>query len=161
MNDYMEILRQNAILCVEETKVSSYQRLAALPSHPSSSNIDDLTTQSADEDDRILVAVEPSAAMYVMIEVRVEKLDDSITDDAVFARRLLEEENVFVLPGKCFTMDNFFRLVICPPREVLQEAFQRMHAFCERHRKKSPYHPVTSTSSDIATDEPASKKVKY
>lgn len=103
---YMDILSQNAKLCVE-------------------------LSESCPE----LTVIEPTGAMYVMIRVNIEALED-IHDDAEFARKLLEEENLFILPGQCFNMANFVRLVICPPEETIREAFERFSIFCERHRKK-------------------------
>jgi tyrosine aminotransferase len=47
--------------------------------------------------------------------------------------KLLEEENVFVLPGKIFKIENFIRIVICPPPEMLREAVDRIRQFCQRH----------------------------
>ena len=46
----------------------------------------------------------------------------------------VEEESVFVLPGQCFSMPNFFRVVVCPPEDKLEAAFDRIDAFCVRHR---------------------------
>ena len=56
-------------------------------------------------------------------------------DDAEFTHKLLEEESVFVLPGSCFGMENFFRIVLCPPGDKLKEAVGRIREFCERHYK--------------------------
>ena len=103
---YMDILRTNAKLCMD---------LA--------------------EDIPELTVIEPTGAMYVMIKVEIQNLED-IKDDADFARKILEEENLFMLPGQCFNMANYVRLVICPPAETIREAFHRFALFCERHRKK-------------------------
>ncbi len=102
----MEILKQNANLCIELAK-----------------DIPELTV------------IEPQGAMYVMIKVNIDNLDGFV-DDTDFSRRLLEEENLFCLPGQCFNMKNFVRLVICPPEETIREAFERFALFCGRHRKK-------------------------
>jgi tyrosine aminotransferase len=53
--------------------------------------------------------------------------------DTDFVQALLQEEYIFVLPGKCFGIDNFFRVVTCPAREALVEAFDRLQQFCQRH----------------------------
>ncbi|RYY71798.1 hypothetical protein EON63_21420, partial [archaeon] len=58
-----------------------------------------------------------------------------MSDDADFAGQLLQHENVFLLPGQCFSMPNYVRLVICPPEEILREALERMMAFCESRGK--------------------------
>lgn len=102
---YMDILRTNAALCVDETK-----------------------------DCQELTVIQPSGAMYTMVRIEIDHLE-GIIDDADFARKLLAEENLFLLPGQCFTMPNYVRLVICPPAEVLKEALDRMKAFCSKHRK--------------------------
>jgi tyrosine aminotransferase len=47
-------------------------------------------------------------------------------------QQLLDEESVFVLPGQCFGMPNFFRIVFAAPREVLEDAYTRIRRFCER-----------------------------
>jgi len=81
-----------------------------------------------------LFAVEPKGAMYIMMGIRVNEFKD-IKNDVEFALKLLEEENVFVLPGKIFKCENFVRLVICPPPNLLSEASQRIKEFCQRHHK--------------------------
>jgi tyrosine aminotransferase len=103
---YMRVLSVNGQLCVEEAK-------------------------SCPE----LSVIEPKGAMYTMIRIEMSRLE-GITDDADFARKLLEEENLFILPGACFNMPNFVRLVICPPAEIIQESFARLRSFCERYRRK-------------------------
>lgn len=105
---YMDILRTNASLCMELAK-----------------DIPELTV------------IEPTGAMYVMIQININNLQETIKDDADFAKKLLEEENLFLLPGQCFNMPNFIRLVICPPEETIREAFQRFSLFCSRYRKKA------------------------
>lgn len=57
-------------------------------------------------------------------------------DDIDFAKRLIEEESVVVLPGQCFTLANYFRIVVAPPPTVLREAFARIADFCHRHATK-------------------------
>lgn len=78
-----------------------------------------------------LRCIRPQGAMYAMIEVDVNRM--GFSDDMEFTKKLLEEEAVFVLPGQCFQAPNFVRIVFSAPREVLAEAFERMHAFCENH----------------------------
>ncbi|MES1914291.1 MAG: hypothetical protein MHM6MM_006381 [Cercozoa sp. M6MM] len=76
-----------------------------------------------------LTPIVPKGAMYLMIKVDIAKFRN-INNDVDFARRLLNEQFVFVLPGKCFGADNFFRVVTCPPPEKLAEACDRIAAFC-------------------------------
>ena len=81
-----------------------------------------------------LSPVRPDGAMYVMVGVDTSRFGEGIDDDVSFARLLLEEESVFVLPGQCFGKADFFRIVTCPPLPALGEAYDRIAAFCERHR---------------------------
>jgi tyrosine aminotransferase len=54
---------------------------------------------------------------------------------AIASELLYQEESVFVLPGRCFNIENFVRVVICPPPDVLKQAADRIRAFCARHAK--------------------------
>eukprot|EP00658_Telonema_sp_P-2_P041888 TRINITY_DN3000_c0_g2_i1.p1 TRINITY_DN3000_c0_g2~~TRINITY_DN3000_c0_g2_i1.p1 ORF type:complete len:437 (-),score=136.68 TRINITY_DN3000_c0_g2_i1:245-1555(-) len=84
-----------------------------------------------------LTPVVPQGAMYMMVRINVDQLD--IEDDVEFCKKIFAEESVHLLPGSCFGADNFFRVVICPPKEILEEAFTRIGLFMERHRvEKSP-----------------------
>jgi tyrosine aminotransferase len=76
----------------------------------------------------------PQGAMYVMVRVKVDEFKD-IPDDAEFTRLLLAEENVFVLPGSCFGMRNFVRLVISGPQAKLSSGYARIIEFCANHLK--------------------------
>ena len=80
-----------------------------------------------------LRVVVPKGAMYCMVGVEVGLLAD-IKDDCDFAEKLLTEEAVFVLPGQCFGMKDFFRIVFSGPKEKLEEAYARIEGFCKRHR---------------------------
>jgi tyrosine aminotransferase len=99
------------------------------------------------------IQTHPMGAMYSMVHINIDLFDDSITSDVDFTRLLLEEENVFVLPGSCFypqqqctttntdctlcatnsTKESFFRVVFCAPAELLLEASNRIQTFCLRH----------------------------
>lgn len=79
-----------------------------------------------------LRVIRPGGAMYCMVGIDVDRFGADITDDVSFSRILLQEESVFVLPGQCFRMPNFFRIVICPPKDKLQEAYDRLEQFCQR-----------------------------
>ena len=56
--------------------------------------------------------------------------DDTLT---LFARTLLAQENVFVLPGSAFSAPGFCRVVITPPIDKLKEAFDRIKGFVARN----------------------------
>lgn len=81
-----------------------------------------------------LKVIEPQGAMYLMVEILFDKMKD-ITSDTDFAQKLLDEEFVFVLPGKCFNAPGFVRFVTCPPISMLETAMGRVAAFCARHTK--------------------------
>ncbi|CAE7846145.1 tat [Symbiodinium microadriaticum] len=81
-----------------------------------------------------VTCIQPRGAMYVMVRVEFDRLH-GFTDDTDFSSKLLKEENVFVLPGQCFSMPSYFRLVTCAPPHILQQAIVRASDFCSRHRK--------------------------
>jgi aspartate/methionine/tyrosine aminotransferase len=83
-----------------------------------------------------LKVVPSSGAMYVMVEVLTDMFDDSVTDDVSFTGLLLDETNVFALPGSCFGAKNFFRVVFCAPQDVLADAYKRIEGFCAGRMKK-------------------------
>jgi len=80
-----------------------------------------------------LKIIKPHGAMYCM--VGITKFNDIITDDVSFARQLLLEQSVLVLPGSCFNMKNYFRIVICAPKQKLEEAYERIEEFCKLRLK--------------------------
>jgi len=81
-----------------------------------------------------LFVVVPKGAMYVMVGIHIDKFKD-IKDDADFCEKLVAEKSVFCLPGQCFQIPNFFRIVFTPPMDRLQAAYDRLADFCEKHRK--------------------------
>ena len=60
----------------------------------------------------------------------------SFTDDIQLTELLVAEESVFVLPGKCFDYDNYFRLVLTAPRHLMATALDRIIAFFVRHYRR-------------------------
>ncbi|GBG27804.1 Tyrosine aminotransferase [Hondaea fermentalgiana] len=78
---------------------------------------------------RGLRATTPQGAMYTMVEIDQSQI---AMDDVKFTQQLVDEELVFVLPGSCFGMANFVRIVYCAPEEVLAEACDRIEAFLKR-----------------------------
>lgn len=76
----------------------------------------------------------PTASMFVMIRVKYEYFKD-INDDMTFYEKLLEEENVQVMPGEIFGIEGFIRATTSRPTEILNEACDRIIEFCERHKK--------------------------
>lgn len=75
-------------------------------------------------------------SMYTMVGLDLDHFID-IKDDIDFCQKLLAEECVSFLPATIFRKENYFRIVVCPPVEVLKVACQRMTDFCIRHSKPS------------------------
>jgi tyrosine aminotransferase len=75
-------------------------------------------------------------AMYAMVRVNIADLV-GVKDETDFAAQLLQEENLIVLPGSCFGIAGFVRILTCPPREVIAEAMARMQSFCDRKKDAS------------------------
>uniref|UniRef100_A0AAV1V364 Tyrosine aminotransferase n=1 Tax=Peronospora matthiolae TaxID=2874970 RepID=A0AAV1V364_9STRA len=80
-----------------------------------------------------LEVVVPQGAMYAMVKIQTDVLT-KIKDDLDFTQKLLDEESVFVLPGQCFGMTAYFRIVFSAPHEVLADAYTRLEDFCHRHQ---------------------------
>jgi tyrosine aminotransferase len=78
------------------------------------------------------VATDPQGSMYMMVRIVPGAFHGVGADDVAFARGLLREESVAVLPGKCFNFPGFFRVVFAAPPEVLEQAWDRIEAFCRR-----------------------------
>lgn len=76
----------------------------------------------------------PQGAMYMMVGIDIQSFTD-ITSGVDFAKLLLTEENVQVLPGEIFHMPNFFRVVYTKPTSIVEEAAKRIEDFCSRHAK--------------------------
>lgn len=77
-----------------------------------------------------LTVLRADAAMYCLVGIDAAALH--VKDDVEFSTRLLSEESVFVLPGQCFQIPNYFRIVITSPVEKLKEACERIKRFCIR-----------------------------
>ncbi|KAE8912812.1 Tyrosine aminotransferase [Phytophthora fragariae] len=80
-----------------------------------------------------LEVIVPQGAMYAMVKVNTNVLT-KIKDDFDLTQKLLDEESVFVLPGQCFGMTNYFRIVFSAPHDVLADAYTRLADFCHRHQ---------------------------
>lgn len=66
--------------------------------------------------------------------------------------RLVSEESVFCLPGECFDYPDFMRLVLTVPKDLMQEACDRISDFFSRYytltdgrsRSRSPFAAIES-----------------
>ena len=81
----------------------------------------------------------------MMVRVEQTGFCQSFDNDLDIVEALVTEQSVFCLPGKCFNIPNFFRIVLTVPQEMLIEACNRMMEFCKKyydHRiagKEIPY----------------------
>ena len=64
-----------------------------------------------------------------MVKVDMERFPH-FTTDLQFIEKLVSEESVHVLPGKCFNYPGYMRLVLTLPKGLLSEALERIHSFC-------------------------------
>ena len=83
---------------------------------------------------RGLTPIMPKGAMYMMVEIDMKNFPD-INDELDFVQKLVSEQSVFCLPGKCFDIDNFMRIVLTVPKEMIIEACERIGEFCKEHYK--------------------------
>lgn len=97
-----------------------------------------------------LLPVMPSAAMYMMVKVDMERFP-MFRHDLQFVERLVSEQSVFCLPGKCFNYPNYFRIVLTVPTELISEACDRMNEFCHRHLICPPPSRLVSSIVDKST----------
>ena len=73
-----------------------------------------------------LDVVTPAGALYAFPQIRADRLP--VFDDEAFALRLLEEENVLIVPGTSFNVpaSRHLRLTLLPQPAQLREVFVRM-----------------------------------
>lgn len=76
----------------------------------------------------------PQGAMYAIVQIDTALL--GVEHDMELAMRLVDEENVFVLPGSALGVRNVFRVAFGCPEHALEAALRRIENFCHRHAKK-------------------------
>ncbi|XP_021112393.1 tyrosine aminotransferase isoform X2 [Heterocephalus glaber] len=69
---------------------------------------------------------------FLKVGVEMEHFPE-FENDVEFTERLIAEQSVHCLPGKCFEYPNFFRVVITVPEVMMLEACSRIQEFCEQH----------------------------
>lgn len=74
----------------------------------------------------------PQGSMYLMVRFDTKSFP-TINGDLDFTSKLMNEESVLVLPGRCFDFPNFFRICLTVPTNVMEEALDRMSDFCARY----------------------------
>ena len=75
----------------------------------------------------------PSGAMYMMVGIDRAGFSKDFSNDLEIVEAMVTEQSVFCLPGKCFNIPNFFRIVLTVPGNLMAEACDRIAEFCEKH----------------------------
>jgi len=79
-----------------------------------------------------LYPVMPDGAMYMMVGLD-RKAFPEFANCLKIVEGMVREQSVFCLPGKCFGINDFFRVVLTVPRENLETACDRIEQFCKDH----------------------------
>ncbi|MET0330281.1 MAG: aminotransferase class I/II-fold pyridoxal phosphate-dependent enzyme [Dyella sp.] len=87
-----------------------------------------------------LSMVRPDGALYAFPQVRADRIP--VFDDNVFALRLLEQEDVLVVPGSSFNVidSRHLRLTLLPPAAELAEVFVRIERVLAAMAAGAPTH---------------------
>lgn len=80
--------------------------------------------------------IKPNGAFYIMVNVS-EYLNTNLNDNTInnsldFAKVLLQEENVAVIPGSGFGLDNYIRLSYATSKEIIEKGIDRISNFLNK-----------------------------
>ncbi|MGG7174160.1 pyridoxal phosphate-dependent aminotransferase [Clostridium neonatale] len=83
-----------------------------------------------------LSIIKPNGAFYIMVNIS-EYLNASLNDTNIrnsldFAKVLLEEEKVAVIPGSGFGLDNYIRLSYATSKEIIGKGIDRISSFLNK-----------------------------
>jgi len=115
--------------------LSQHASLAALNGATSRATIDAMVSQFKDRRDRALAmlreadvdVIEPGGAFYLFVHAGRSSHDDP-EPGSTFAKRLLEEAHVAVVPGVAFRTPEWVRMSYAAPAEQVVEGVRRMIA---------------------------------
>merc|ERR1712223_692585 len=65
--------------------------------------------------------VMPSGAMYMMVGIDRAGFSKKFNNDLEIVEAMVTEQSVFCLPGRCFNIPNFFRIVLTVPQKFMTE----------------------------------------
>lgn len=79
-----------------------------------------------------LYCTKPNAAMYLLLGIDMDRFP-AFKDDVEFAKALVIEQNIFLIPGSAFLAPCHVRLVTASPPDVMRDACERIRDFCGKH----------------------------
>ena len=86
----------------------------------------DLAVKLFNESDKLSVS-KPDGAFYLFVNIK------KVTNDSMqFAKDLLSEKGVAVVPGLGFGTEGYFRFSFATDEETIKEGIKRIRAFCEK-----------------------------
>ncbi|CAH8359954.1 unnamed protein product [Eruca vesicaria subsp. sativa] len=94
----------------------------------------DMTFDALKEIPCLVCPKKPESCTSLVAKLDLSLLED-IRDDVDFCMKLAREENLVLLPGEVFGMNNWVRISIGVERSMIEDAFVRLKGFFTRHVK--------------------------